>query len=119
MAGWYADVFGPDGYFMEIQAHGLSDQVRATEGAIRIARALGVAIAGTNDSHYLEAGDARAHETPADDGYVDHGSPGINPSGVYRAVPEMTTAAAKALARGVMAGGSDLAGRRRGATMKR
>ena len=64
-------------------------------------------------------GDARAHETPADDGYVDHGSPGINPSGVYRAVPEMTTAAAKALARGVMAGGSDLAGRRRGATMKR
>ncbi|HSE94954.1 MAG TPA: DNA polymerase III subunit alpha, partial [Methylomirabilota bacterium] len=62
VAGWYADVFGPDGYFMEVQAHGLPDQIRATEGTIRIARALGVAIAGTNDAHYLEAPDARAHE---------------------------------------------------------
>ncbi len=62
VAAWYADVFGRDHYFMEVQAHGLDDQVRVTEGTIRIARALGVGVAGTNDSHYLEATDARAHE---------------------------------------------------------
>jgi DNA polymerase-3 subunit alpha len=62
VASWYADVFGRDHYFMEVQAHGLADQVRVTEGTIRIARSLGIGVAGTNDSHYLEATDARAHE---------------------------------------------------------
>jgi DNA polymerase-3 subunit alpha len=62
VAGWYADVFGRDHYFAEIQAHGLADQIRVTEGTLRIARALGVGVCGTNDSHYLEATDARAHE---------------------------------------------------------
>jgi DNA polymerase-3 subunit alpha len=62
VAGWYREVFGRDHYFMEIQAHGLADQVRVTEGTLRIARALGAGVCGTNDSHYLEASDARAHE---------------------------------------------------------
>src|SRR5213594_2695708 len=51
VAAWYADVFGRDYYFAEVQAHGLADQIRVTEGTIRIARALGVGICGTNDSH--------------------------------------------------------------------
>jgi len=62
IAGWYAEVFGRDHYFMEVQAHGLPDQIRVTEGTLRIAEALGVGLVGTNDSHYLEAADARAHE---------------------------------------------------------
>jgi DNA polymerase-3 subunit alpha len=62
VAGWYAEVFGRDHYFMEVQAHGLADQIRVTEGTLRIAGALGIGVCGTNDSHYLEAGDARAHE---------------------------------------------------------
>jgi DNA polymerase III subunit alpha len=62
IAGWYAEVFGTDHYFMEVQAHGLPDQIRVTEGTLRIAQAVGVGLAGTNDSHYLEAADARAHE---------------------------------------------------------
>ncbi|HEV8307250.1 MAG TPA: DNA polymerase III subunit alpha [Methylomirabilota bacterium] len=62
VAGWYADVFGRDHYFMEVQAHGLADQIRVIEGTARIAQDLGVGLCGTNDSHYLEAADARAHE---------------------------------------------------------
>ncbi len=62
VAAWYADVFGRENYFMEVQAHGLADQIRVTEGTARIARDLGVGVAGTNDSHYLEGADARAHE---------------------------------------------------------
>ena len=61
-AGWYQEVFGKDHYFMEVQSHGLDEQRRVTEGTIRIARAIGAPLAGTNDSHYLEASHARAHE---------------------------------------------------------
>jgi DNA polymerase-3 subunit alpha len=62
VAAWYADVVGRDHYFMEVQAHGLADQLRVTDATVRIGRDLGVAVCGTNDSHYLEAGDGRAHE---------------------------------------------------------
>jgi DNA polymerase-3 subunit alpha len=61
-AGWYQEVFGRDHYFMEVQAHGLDEQVRVTAGTLAIAKAIGASIVGTNDSHYLEAGHARAHE---------------------------------------------------------
>src|SRR5262249_46563481 len=61
-AGWYQEVFGKDHYFMEVQAHGLAEQKRVTEGTIKIARAIGAPLCGTNDSHYLGASDARAHE---------------------------------------------------------
>ncbi|MBI1846111.1 MAG: DNA polymerase III subunit alpha [Candidatus Rokubacteria bacterium] len=61
-AGWYQEVFGRDHYFMEVQAHGMDEQVRVTAETLKIARALGAPVAGTNDSHYLEAGHGRAHE---------------------------------------------------------
>jgi DNA polymerase III subunit alpha len=62
VAGWYQDVFGRDHYAMEVQAHGIADQTRVTQGTLGIARALGITVCATNDSHYLEAADARAHE---------------------------------------------------------
>ena len=61
-AGWYQEVFGQDYYFMEVQSHGLEQQVAVTEGTVRIARAIGAPLCGTNDSHYLEVDHARAHE---------------------------------------------------------
>jgi len=61
-AGWYQEVFGKDHYFMEVQAHGLAEQIKVTGETLAIARAIGAPVAGTNDSHYLEAGHARAHE---------------------------------------------------------
>jgi DNA polymerase-3 subunit alpha len=61
-AGWYQEIFGKDYYFMEVQSHGLDEQIRVTEGTLRLARAIGAPLCGTNDSHYLEAEHARAHE---------------------------------------------------------
>ncbi len=61
-AGWYREVFGKDHYFMEVQAHGLDEQTRVTAETLAMARALDAPIVGTNDSHYLEAGHARAHD---------------------------------------------------------
>ena len=62
VAGWYQDVFGRDHYFMELQSHGIEEQSRVTAGTLRLAGGAGRPICGTNDSHYLEAGHARAHE---------------------------------------------------------
>jgi DNA polymerase-3 subunit alpha len=62
-AGWYQEVFGKDFYFMEVQSHGIEEQERVTEGTVRIARQLGAPLCGTNDSHYVDAGHAKAHET--------------------------------------------------------
>jgi len=61
-AGWYQEVFGRDHYYMEVQAHGLPEQVRVTADTLQIAKAIGAPVVGTNDSHYLEAGHGRAHE---------------------------------------------------------
>jgi DNA polymerase-3 subunit alpha len=61
-AGWYQEVFGHDNYFMEIQAHGLDEQVKVTAETLKIAKAIGARVAGTNDSHYLEGSHAKAHE---------------------------------------------------------
>ncbi len=61
-AGWYQEVFGKDYYFMEVQSHGLEQQIAVTEGTVKIARAIGAPLCGTNDSHYLEAEHSRAHE---------------------------------------------------------
>ena len=61
-AGWYQEVFGKDFYFMEIQSHGIEEQSRVTEGTVRLAQELGAPLCGTNDSHYVDAGHAKAHE---------------------------------------------------------
>ncbi|HTY76490.1 MAG TPA: DNA polymerase III subunit alpha [Candidatus Bathyarchaeia archaeon] len=62
-AGWYQEVFGRDHYFMEVQSHGIEEQSRVTEGTVRIARQIGAPLCGTNDSHYVDAAHAKAHET--------------------------------------------------------
>jgi DNA polymerase-3 subunit alpha len=62
VAGWYQEVFGKDFYFLEVQSHGLGQQGEVTQGALRIGRTLGVPVVATNDSHYLDAAHARAHE---------------------------------------------------------
>src|SRR5213593_907220 len=61
-AGWYQEVFGKDHYFMEVQAHGIAEQERVMAETLRIAKSIGAPVVGTNDSHYLEGGHARAHE---------------------------------------------------------
>src|SRR6266850_1959621 len=61
-AGWHQEVFGKDHYFMEVQAHGIDEQTRVTAETLRIAKAIGAPVVGTNDSHYLDAGHSRAHE---------------------------------------------------------
>ncbi len=61
-AGEYADIFGRDSFFLELQDHGLADQRRVNPELIALARELGLGLVATNDVHYLAAEDARAHD---------------------------------------------------------
>jgi len=62
IAGFYRDLFGKDNYFIELQDHGLREQLAIREGLIRLACDLDVPLICTNDVHYLNADDARAHD---------------------------------------------------------
>ncbi len=62
LAGWYARLFGPENFFIEIQNNGLEVQRLCAEGAIDIARRLGVPLVATSDAHYLCQGDSEAHD---------------------------------------------------------
>jgi len=61
-AKFYLDVVGKDNYYLEIQDHGLEDQRTMTRGVLPLAKRLGIPIVASNDVHYLNAGDHKAHE---------------------------------------------------------
>jgi len=57
----YQRMFGDD-YFLEIQNHGMEEQLRVNEGLARISRRTGIPLVATNDSHYTRRDDAEAHD---------------------------------------------------------
>ncbi|MGC8874761.1 MAG: DNA polymerase III subunit alpha, partial [Chloroflexia bacterium] len=62
-AAWFRDLFGPDGYFLELQRHpGLPDLERINQELARIARELNIPLVATNDPHYIFPQDAQAHD---------------------------------------------------------
>jgi DNA polymerase III subunit alpha len=62
VAAEFAQIFSGDRYYIEIQDNHLPEQVSANRELIALARELGLPLIATNDCHYLEPGDAEAHE---------------------------------------------------------
>ncbi len=60
-AEWFHSVFGGR-YFIEIQNNGLEMQRLAMEGAIEVARRLGIPLVATSDAHYVNREDAEAQD---------------------------------------------------------
>lgn len=59
----YADLFGPDHYYIEIQKHPhIPDVERVNEKLVALSRKLGLPLLATNDVHYVNADDAEAQE---------------------------------------------------------
>lgn len=52
------ELFGPEGFYLEIQDHGLPEEQKAAQGLIRLHRETGIPLALTNDAHYIEKQDA-------------------------------------------------------------
>jgi DNA polymerase-3 subunit alpha len=61
-AEWFARTFGPEGFWLEIQQHGIPEERVVTAGMLRLGQELGLGVVATNDAHYLRREDAEAHD---------------------------------------------------------
>jgi DNA polymerase-3 subunit alpha len=61
-AGTYADIFGKENFFLEIQDQGLEQEHRIRPGLFQLEQDLGIPLVATNDSHYLCEDDAHAQD---------------------------------------------------------
>ena len=62
VAEWYRDTFGKNNYYLEIQNHGLDEQLRINPDLIRLSKELGIPLAATNDAHYVDKQDAKMQQ---------------------------------------------------------
>ncbi len=53
-----SDIFGPEHFYLELQDHGIEEQVPVNQGVMRLARETGLPLVVTNDAHYLRKEDA-------------------------------------------------------------
>ena len=60
-ARWYANLF-PDRYYIELQENTLPEQDTVNKRLMEVAQELNLPLVATNDCHYLNREDARAHE---------------------------------------------------------
>jgi DNA polymerase-3 subunit alpha len=61
-AGQYREIMGEDNFFLELQYHNMEYQEKINEELIQIGRKLFIPLVATNNCHYLEKKDFRAHE---------------------------------------------------------
>ncbi len=61
IARWFHGVFG-ERYYIEIQNNGLEMQRVAMQGAVQVARRLGLPLVATSDAHYVNREDAEAQD---------------------------------------------------------
>jgi DNA polymerase-3 subunit alpha len=58
----YRDIFGPGGFWLEVQDHGLAEQRQVNPMMAELSRATGIPLVATNDLHYTERDHARPHD---------------------------------------------------------
>lgn len=56
---WYNNVFGQGNFFLEIQNHGLPEQIQSNPDIIRLSRELDIPLICSNDAHYLTKEEAK------------------------------------------------------------
>jgi DNA polymerase III subunit alpha len=61
-AAYFARLFGPRGFWLEVQDHGLAEEKPVIAGMFQLAAELGLPVVTTNDAHYLKKEDAEAHD---------------------------------------------------------
>ncbi|MFH1847290.1 MAG: DNA polymerase III subunit alpha [Candidatus Omnitrophota bacterium] len=61
-ASEYSEIFGKDNFYLEIQDNQMEQQNRLNRDLIQLAKELGLPLLATNDVHYLDKSDAKAHD---------------------------------------------------------
>lgn len=59
---WYIDAFGKENFFLEVQDHGMPEELKAQQGLVALAKEFEIGLVATNDFHYLDQKDAEAHD---------------------------------------------------------
>lgn len=58
----YLEIFGRDNFFIEIQYHGMEQEVKANKGLIELAKKYNIGLVVTNDAHYLTREASEFHD---------------------------------------------------------
>jgi len=57
----YQRIFGEENFYLEVQSNGLPEQTVVNQGLLELHQRIGVPLVATNDCHYLDKSDVRAH----------------------------------------------------------
>ena len=60
---WFKQVFGADNYYLELQNHGISEQMTVNRQLIPWSKDMGLNLVATNDVHYVDKGHSHAHDS--------------------------------------------------------
>ncbi len=55
---WYGNTFGKGNYYIEIQNHGMDEELKVIDGAAELAEKYNIPLVATNDVHYCKKEDA-------------------------------------------------------------
>jgi len=58
----FVDIFGRENYFVEIQDHGIPEQLKIIPGLLKLAEEFQLKVICTNDVHYVRSQDAGPHD---------------------------------------------------------
>jgi DNA polymerase-3 subunit alpha len=62
VANQYAEILGPDRFYLELMDHGIEEQRRVNQALLRLHGKSGLPLVATNDAHYLRRDDHQAHD---------------------------------------------------------
>ncbi|RMG05637.1 MAG: DNA polymerase III subunit alpha, partial [Nitrospirae bacterium] len=58
----YLHIFGEGNFFLELQHNGIPEQYKTNKKLVELSRKTGIPVVATNDCHYLNKEDVRAHD---------------------------------------------------------
>ena len=59
---WYKETFGENNYFIEIQNHGIAEELQVLPQLKRLAKETGIGLVATNDTHYVKKEDSKIQQ---------------------------------------------------------
>lgn len=58
----FISLFGKDNFYLELQQNGLDEQKQVNQKLIELGKQMGLKLVATNDCHYMNKSDAKAHD---------------------------------------------------------
>jgi DNA polymerase III subunit alpha len=62
VAKQYLDIFGPENFYLEIHDHDIGEESIVRTGSLALSKKMGIHLVATNDCHYINAEDYKAHD---------------------------------------------------------